>query len=127
MKAYLLVLCAVVVACGPSVRNEGDGGGNGDGGGGMCTNGVTRCTGNSLETCVDGQFEMTQSCPDVCVDSLGCVLCQPGTGTCEGSISHACRPDGMGYTDVFCDSAQGVTCDFKSGICEGACAPANIG
>jgi hypothetical protein len=95
MRASFLLI-VLVAACGPSVTNsdddDDDGGPGPDGPGGMCTNGVTRCSGNTLQTCVGGAFEDTQTCPMVCDDTLGCVLCDPGTGTCEGSVSTVCRP-----------------------------------
>lgn len=127
-RLLALVVGAILFACGPSVSQNGDGGnGNGDGGGGTCTDGVTRCQGKTLQTCSGGKFHPTEECPNECHDSLGCVLCQPGTGSCDGNTSHACRPDGQGYVDYHCDPVQGVMCDFKTGLCQGPCAPQNLG
>jgi hypothetical protein len=57
---------------------------------------------------------------------LGCVLCEPGTGTCNGNTSMACNADGQGYHQEECDPVQGVTCG-SSGTCEGACSPSALG
>jgi hypothetical protein len=110
-----------LAACGPSVLGE-----QGDASG-PCGEGETRCVGLDLETCTGGEFTLTTSCPQVCDPELGCVVCQPGTGTCSGDVSHACLPDGSGYADVYCDPVQGVSCNPTAGVCEGACAPASLG
>ncbi|HTJ41445.1 MAG TPA: IgGFc-binding protein [Kofleriaceae bacterium] len=85
------------------------------------------CNGNVLQTCVDGNFKDGETCPQACSDTLGCTLCVPGTGTCNGSVSHVCNAAGTGYDDVTCDPVQGSTCDAGSGLCTGPCAPAAIG
>lgn len=60
-------------------------------------------------------------------DAASCEpVCQPGTGSCQGAVSHACLPDGSGWEDVECDPIQGMRCG-DSGLCEGACAPATLG
>jgi hypothetical protein len=125
--AFAIALAAA--ACGPSKQNYGGDGGSGgaDGGDNSCSAGAQRCTGNTLESCVDGSFEPMTECPQACDNVLGCVVCQPNTGTCMGEVSHQCKPDGSGYVDVTCDSAQGVTCNTGTGLCEGACAPSSLG
>ena len=62
-----------------------------------------------------------------CAPDLGCVVCVPGTGTCNGNQSHACNSTGTGYEDTTCDAAQGMTCDPANGQCTGPCAPQNLG
>jgi hypothetical protein len=124
LSAALLALAA---ACGPSAR--GDDGDNIDGGGHVgdqCTDGQTSCSGNQMLTCSNGKYVNGADCPMACDDNLGCVMCVPGTGTCNGNTSHACNADGQGYTDYDCDTAEGVTCG-ASGVCEGACAPQSLG
>jgi hypothetical protein len=113
------------VACGPSAPADGDGGGP-DVTGGMCAGGATKCQGNTLVECVDGTFQLAEECANVCVDSLGCVLCEPGTGTCNGDMTTMCEDDGQGYIDVYCDPLQGLGCNFELGVCAGDCAPQNI-
>jgi hypothetical protein len=115
-------LLLAVTACGPSISHDGDD----DQGGGACQPGERRCRGLTLETCTGGTFATTAVCPTACDASLGCTSCQPDTGTCDGATSHACRSDGTGYEDVFCDPVQGMTCGER-GVCEGACSPIALG
>lgn len=56
----------------------------------------------------------------------GPCVCQPGGATCEGEVSHVCRPDGSGYADVYCDPVQGLSCG-AGGLCAGPCAPGELG
>ena len=62
-----------------------------------------------------------------CADDIGCTLCVPGTGTCNGNESHQCNSTGTGYDDTTCDPAQGETCDPATGGCTGPCAPKSLG
>jgi hypothetical protein len=80
-----------------------------------------------LQKCVDGEFRDDQECPLACADDLGCVVCVPGTGTCNGNESHACNSTGTGYDDTTCDPVQGSTCDPNTGSCTGPCAPSALG
>jgi len=125
MRTILATLLVLAAACGPSGSGDGDAGGDDDPG--TCTAPATRCSGNTFQSCSDGAWVDQESCPDACDDRLGCVLCVPGTGTCEGMTSHACRPDGQGFFDEFCDPVMGSTCNPDSGICEGACAAFTLG
>jgi hypothetical protein len=122
-----ILAAALFAACGPSPRNTGDDAGGPDADNGGCFSGTRRCTGNTLETCTDGVYTTTQECPTACDSSLGCVVCQPGTGTCNGDTSHACLPDGSGYFDEYCDPVMGSTCDTTSGICVGDCSANTLG
>ncbi len=112
-------------ACGPTRKNGGGDDGGDDGG--PCFDGELRCDGNVATVCAGGSFRATETCPLECADGLGCVVCRPGTGTCNGNASHACASDGSGYIDSTCDPLQGVTCDGATGACVGACAPQHIG
>lgn len=62
-----------------------------------------------------------------CANDLGCTVCVPGTGTCNGNESHACNSTGTGYDDTTCDPVQGSSCDPGTGQCTGSCAPQNLG
>jgi hypothetical protein len=121
----LAVMC-VVAACGPSHKRTPDGGGDDDANGG-CTEGQHSCSGADYQTCQGGQFVTTETCAMACSPELGCVVCVPGTGTCNGDTSHACLPDGTGYFDEFCDPVMGSTCDTNQGICVGACSSHTLG
>ncbi len=119
-----LLFCIVfgLVACGPS-------GGDDDGGGNdatPCTDGAKQCSASDHQVCTGGHWVTDQSCSQFCDVTIGCVVCPPNTGTCEGDISHACRSDGSGYVDVFCDPVQGMACGVN-GLCEGVCSPTSLG
>ena len=46
------------------------------------------CNGQVAETCKNGKLS-TATCSNlqVCADGYGCVLCVPGSGSCNGSVS----------------------------------------
>ena len=92
-----------------------------------CSTGAAKCDGNDYLVCDGDVFVLSESCADVCVPELGCVACQPFTGTCNGEVSTMCTGDGAGYIDVLCDPVQGMSCNFETGICDGDCAPQFIG
>jgi hypothetical protein len=118
-------------ASGGQAGAGGQGGAAGGEGGTVlaCPKGAIICQNNTAKTC-DGMngFSMEQDCgAGMCVPNLGCVLCQPGTATCVGSISQVCSNDGLSYDETLCDAVQGVSCNPATGLCEGACAPQNLG
>ena len=76
--AFCLVIC--VAACGGSGRNGGGGGGGVDATP-ECTEGANQCMGNDFQTCVGGMWTTSVSCPNACDNTIGCVLCVPGTTT----------------------------------------------
>lgn len=123
----LVAMLFVLVACGPGGKRNPDGGGGGDDAPPGCVEGEHQCNGNDFQTCTNGQLVTTSTCPNFCNPSLGCVLCQPGTGTCNGMTSTSCLPDGSGYYDEFCDPAMGSTCDTQTGVCTGPCASQTLG
>lgn len=59
----------------------------------------------------------------LCAAGYGCVVCQPGAGSCNGNTATRCLPDGTGWTMDYCDPLMGLTCN--QGVCTGVCA--NIG
>jgi hypothetical protein len=86
-----------------------------------CSAGEQRCAGTTLQTCSGGTFYDTEVCLHACSDTLGCVLCVPGTGTCDSAdLSYVCNATGTGYDSVTCDTSQGISCG-ASGFCEGTC------
>lgn len=117
--SFACAVSLVLIACGPSRRGTGDDG--------SCVDGEMNCAGVVLQSCVDGQFEDTQTCDLACSPTLGCVQCNPGFGTCNGETSHYCLPDGSGYADEVCDNSIGVVCNADTGRCDGPCAPENLG
>jgi hypothetical protein len=99
MKRGLLITCFLAAACG---GNGGGGDDMGDDGGDdapECTSeGSTQCSGNTFETCVDGQWDVTEQCNAICDDELGCIVCQPDTVYCDGDDVMACNSGGTGGT-----------------------------
>jgi len=122
-----LGLGVALVACGPSVSSQTDGGTGADAYDGTCSDGAQRCTGTSLQVCNNNSWTTQQECPQACTPGFGCTACEVGTGSCNGDTSTVCRADGSGYDEVFCDPVQGVSCNPNSGMCEGACAPQALG
>jgi hypothetical protein len=114
----IAALCAIgfAMGCGPSGRDNG-----------ACNPGDLRCDGLTLQTCVNDQFQNSMTCPTACSPQLGCTLCVPGTGTCNGNESHACADDGMSFVDTTCDPIQGQTCDPANGQCSGPCSQQALG
>ena len=117
-----MIAIAALHACGPSARTDPDGAN------GVCdSEGTHRCAGLTWQTCTGGNWVDTEACANGCVDATGCTVCQPGTGTCSGEMSHACLPDGSGFYDEYCDPVQGSTCNPNTGVCEGPCALQTLG
>lgn len=122
----LLLLWVFVTACGPTspgVRADAD---FNPKDGQSCTGNQTACTGQTWMRCENGQWTTVEACSNMCNDTLGCVACQPGTGTCNGDTSTVCRADGSGYWDEFCDPAMGLSCG-AGGVCQGACSASALG
>lgn len=117
---YLVLLIVVLVGCGPSARSGGDADG-------PCTDGQKICTGKTLRVCSNGAFVDQETCATACSPTYGCTLCEPGTGTCVGEVSTACKPDGSGYFEEVCDAVNGTTCDPQQGICVGTCGAHALG
>jgi hypothetical protein len=113
----VVVTVVVGAGCGPGERR----------GSGSCGAGEMHCDGLVLQTCVGGELVDTTTCPQACSATLGCTLCVPGTGTCNGNAAHTCNDSGTGYVDTTCDPVQGMTCDPNAGGCAGACAPHQLG
>lgn len=117
-------LIAIAAACGPA--SSGDDGPDGDAGP-PCANGSHQCIGSFLQVCQNGEWADQETCTAACSPTLGCVVCVPGTATCDGSTASVCKGDGSGYTDFECDGVQGMTCDPAAGGCTGDCAAQNLG
>lgn len=104
---------AALCACGPDSRvGEGD----------ACTEGQSRCNGNTFQTCDGGVFSDEQTCggSTVCSPTLGCAQCDPAGGnTCRGNDVVSCNANGtLGGTVATC--AAGATC--SGGSCSTECA-----
>jgi hypothetical protein len=124
ISGYILGSLLFIAACGPSVHSDSDAGGDDDGG--ACTEGTHRCEGLTRQTCTGGVWQNTEDCPQACDNNLGCTVCVPGTGTCNGDTAHECRPDGQGYVDEYCDPLMGSSCG-PDGVCIGPCSAGTLG
>ena len=82
------------------------------------------CEGNTAKVCDGlGGFKSEEACPDACVDDIGCTLCVPGEGSCQGDQALVCNGNGDGFDLVdTCDALLGLACDPNLGACAGACA-----
>src|SRR5689334_22516803 len=102
----LLILGLAAGGCAPGARgddddeNHNDNPGDVDGGatGQPCTADFpTRCVGAEYQVCVDGFYEVQETCggTEVCSSSLGCVACDPQLQfTCQNDDSYKCNADG---------------------------------
>ena len=124
MKRFFVSVLALAAlgACGPT---PSDTGGDVDAAP-QCADGQTQCDGNALSRCSGGEYQVVEMCANQCNPALGCVFCQPSTGTCNGDMGSTCLPDGSGYQDSYCDPVQGLQCNNVTGQCEGECAAGSL-
>ena len=115
MRRIAILVCGLMVACGPHPGN-GDGV---DAGGDSCTGTETRCLGETYQVCRGGTFETDAVCPFACVADTGCIECDPAAGnTCNGNAVVACNADGsFGATVTAC--GNGMMCE--NATCTNAC------
>jgi hypothetical protein len=116
---------------GPQAGAGGASGGvGGQGGSGgsepTCEQGAIVCEGTTQKICDGKGGFATTACPKACLDGLGCVECQPGTGVCNGTTGTQCRSDGSGYDQNDCDPELGLACTDGLGTCVGACAKQSL-
>ena len=92
-----------------------------------CPEDTLLCENNVAKVCDGmGGFKSQDTCANVCVEPLGCVLCAPGTAKCDGDKVQICDDMGKGYVDTdTCDALLGLACDADQGACVGPCA--NLG
>ena len=89
--------------------------------------GATQCFDQDFAICeVDEdsglpEWQWVETCEGetpLCDDELGCMACEPGTTTCEGSSVMECADDGSGWVELW-ECAAGDPCE--DGDCQGAC------
>jgi hypothetical protein len=92
-----------------------------------CSGTERRCLGGNVETCNNGQFELSQTCTDSEICERGnCIpdgeSCQPGQSRCVSPTAYAtCEADGETYGDpVACDQGQQCAGGRCSSGCDGA-------
>ena len=126
MRCYRLVFVSIsfialaLAACGPSGGSD-DTGDDAPDAGESCTDGTTRCTGNTFETCTDGAWTTEDQCSALCDDDLGCVVCFPDQEYCDGDNVMACNSSGTGG-DLVETCSGGAHC--LGGDCVDLCADA---
>ena len=131
---FLVLALPLFVACGDDTRrpSRGDGGVRdgappppppGDGGGGFsCAPTQAGCFGNTYYVFgADGRTRTGEiACDSACDPGLGCVFCRPGTRSCEGTVSRACRADGTAW-QYGRDCAEWGSACGGDGFCDDAC------
>lgn len=95
-----------------------------------CPSGTIMCMGNIEQVCDGMGGTKDTDCAasgKICVPDLGCLVCVPGTGSCNGNTGTYCLGDGSGYGNETCDPVQGTTCNGMTGHCDGACSAISLG
>lgn len=123
----------LVAGCGDGRRRPPGGGGDagtptdGSTGSACFPGGPSRvCRGTTELTCnPDGSEGATRACAELgqtCANGIGCAVCRPNSGACDGFVVQRCRPDGSGYDNVAtCDPAAGQACDATTAACVSPC------
>jgi len=96
----------------------------------VCPQGEIVCEGNEAMVCDGmGGFESSENCdPQVCVDGLGCLPCEPGQTQCNGETVETCNDAGTEWEPgITCDPLQGTMCDPELGHCTGKCSSESLG
>lgn len=112
----LLVGCLIVfaAACGGPSRDPG-----GPDAASCSPGDPPRCQGVAYQECQGGEYVTTETCPDACSPTMGCVECDPNQGpACDGNNVVSCNADGsFGTVIETCDAGQ----ECMDGSCQRAC------
>ncbi len=116
MRKILLTMLGLFPLLLPACVEPFDDTPDGDGGvtwdtGGACSQGQTRCVGQSYQQCVGGAFSEKWKCPSgkECVVGKGCLDCDPVRGTvCVGNDVYTCV--GVGKAGVLNKKCLGLKC-----------------
>jgi hypothetical protein len=94
-----------------------------------CSDGTIQCDGATKKVCDgNGGFKEVVDCPTgICAPNVGCAVCVPNTGSCNGDVGTHCKADGSGYVEEVCDALKGTTCNAASGACDGVCSLGQLG
>ena len=93
-----------------------------------CAEGTFTCDGQVAVPCDPSGSAATRDCAaegGTCEAPRGCVVCEPGTGSCEAGRAQACNADGTATLEFDCDESQGMVCEPDG--CKGVCSPAELG
>lgn len=85
---------------------------------GDCFDGDTRCTGDSAETCVHGDWTVTEACAFQCVAGACEGACTPGAVVCgDGASLLTCGSDFHFGAPVACPTDPNATASCSDGEC----------
>lgn len=93
-----------------------------------CQVGRFVCEGDTAVACEPGDAVAPRDCAAEgfsCRAPHGCVVCNPGEGSCEGSAARLCNAEGTAVVEFECDGEQGMRCEPDG--CKGSCSPAELG
>jgi hypothetical protein len=87
------------------------------------------CNGTVATACnPDGSDGARTDCATsgaLCVEDVGCRVCTPNAGGCDGDVVRRCRPDGSGWDPLTtCDASMGEVCNAPTTSCINPCATA---
>jgi hypothetical protein len=86
---------------------------------GSCTNGDVRCSGETAEACVGGEWATTEECAFQCVNGACEGDCTPGTVVCgDGASSVTCGSDFHFESPVACPTDPNGTASCSDGECD---------
>jgi hypothetical protein len=88
---------------------------------GHCTNGDIRCSEETAEVCVDGEWTTSEACPFQCVNGACQGECSPGTVVCDGLSTVTCGQDFQFGTPVACPTGDNATTSCSGGVCGLSC------
>jgi hypothetical protein len=116
IRLFVVAITVAIAACGGDPGAGGDPDANA-----VCVDTTTMCTGNTFQRCTGGQWVVDSQCPVLCDNELGCVVCSPGTRSCNNDDALICTDDGSGTTVI--ETCTGDAHCF-GGTCVDLCANA---
>ncbi len=139
VAAALGFLSCSILACGSKPASPLGAGGSaasGSGGDGAsfgnlvdhCEVGLYWCDGDRATPCEAASTSAPRDCAlesARCVAPYGCVVCEPGEGSCDTGAARVCNDAGTAFIEYECDPVQGMVCESDG--CSGACSVAEIG
>ncbi len=115
------IFVGLVAACGPTNHKHDNG--STDAANACSPEGGHRCNGSTFETCAGGLWQTAVDCPSACVETIGCVQCNPGETFCKDGDVWSCDDNGNpGSVMTACGGAD--TC--VGGFCVNACNDAAV-
>jgi hypothetical protein len=85
---------------------------------GHCTTGDVRCSGDTAEACVDGEWTTTEECAFQCVAGACEGACTPGAVVCDGLSTVTCGSDFHFGGPVACPTDPNGTTSCSNGVCD---------